>query len=244
MASDDGPIGILSAMPQEVAKLQEHVTDQQEHKFGIFSFTTGTLEGKKVVFAFSNIGMTFCASVATTMCNHFNVRCILFTGVAGGLQEGQQIGDLVLGAEVVNHDMDCTGFVMGPKTHVLGEIPFVGWRFYEADKAMLKLAQAWEPPAGVRVSTGKLASGSVFISSEEAKLAFNATKGAALGNPVAVEMENAGVAQICRAYDKPYLSLRALSDLLKGDANADFNAFCQQAADNTFPLVSHMVRGL
>ena len=79
------------------------------------------------------------------MCNHFNVRCILFTGVAGGLQEGQQIGDLVLGAEVVNHDMDCTGFVMGPKTHVLGEIPFVGWRFYEADKAMLKLAQALQP---------------------------------------------------------------------------------------------------
>ena len=79
------------------------------------------------------------------MCNHFNVRCILFTGVAGGLQEGQQIGDLVLGAEVVNHDMDCTGFVMGPKTHVLGEIPFVGWRFYEADKAMLELAQARQP---------------------------------------------------------------------------------------------------
>ena len=37
---------------------------------------------------------------------------------------------------------------------------------------------------------------------------------------------------------------RALSDLLKGDANADFNAFCQQAANNTFPLVSHIVRGL
>ena len=87
MASDDGPIGILSAMPQEVAKLQEHVTDQQvrlardtaarlasassdsvrcpaqEHKFGIFSLTTGSLEGKKVVFAFSNVGMVFCASV-------------------------------------------------------------------------------------------------------------------------------------------------------------------------------------
>jgi len=93
MASDDGPIGILSAMPQEVAKLQEHVTDQQvrlacgtaaglasasdsvrcpaqEHKFGIFSFTTGTLEGKKVVFAFSNIGMTFCASVVRYVPSH------------------------------------------------------------------------------------------------------------------------------------------------------------------------------
>lgn len=97
MASDDGPIGILSAMPQEVAKLQEHVTDQQvrlacgtvaalasatdsvrcpaqEHKFGIFSFTTGTLEGKKVVFAFSNIGMTFCASVVRCAPSHSRRR--------------------------------------------------------------------------------------------------------------------------------------------------------------------------
>ena len=137
-----------------------------------------------------------------------------------------------------------TGFVLPGKTHELGEIPFLGWRFYEADKAMLALAQAWEPPSGVRVSTGRIATGSVFVSSEEAKLAWNATKGQALGEPLAVEMENAAVAQICRAYEKPYLSLRALSDVLKGDANADFNAFCQQAANNTFPLVSHIVRGL
>lgn len=31
----------------------------------------------------------------------------------------------------------------------------------------------------------------------------------------------------CR-YSIPYLSLRALSDLIDGDANEDFNAFCKQ----------------
>ena len=67
---------------------------------------------------------------------------------------------------------------------------------------------------------------------------------APLGHPDACEMENAGVAQICRAYDLPYLSLRALSDVTVGDANADFGQFCQQAADNVFPIVLHVVSGL
>ena len=65
-----------------------------------------------------------------------------------------------------------------------------------------------------------------------------------VGSPVAVEMENAGVAQICKAYSVPYLSLRALSDLLEGDANEDFGAFCQAAADNVFPIVQYIAKTL
>ena len=45
------------------------------------------------------------------MCTHFNVRCIIFTGVAGGLKEGQQIGDIILGADCVNYEFDCTGHI-------------------------------------------------------------------------------------------------------------------------------------
>ena len=63
-----------------------------------------------------------------------------------------------------------------------------------------------------------------------------------VGDPAACEMENAGVAQICRAYSVPYLSLRALSDVLEGDANEDFGKFCQQAADNVFPIVQHICK--
>jgi len=215
----------------------------QTHNFGMFEFTSGKLEGKSVVFAASNVGMVFCSSVTTTMVQHFKVRCILFTGVAGGLKEGQQIGDLVIGEDVVNYEFDCTGFVLPGKTHELGEIPFVGWRFYDADPKLLGLALEWTPPEGVRVSKGRLATGSIFITAEK-KAQFNATQGPLLGNPVAAEMENAGAAQICKAYGVPYLSIRALSDLVTGDASADFNAFCQTAADNTFPLLSHMVKGL
>ena len=54
-------------------------------------------------------------------------------------------------------------------------------------------------------------------------------------------MECAGVAQVCRSFNVPFLGLRALSDVLAGDANADFNAFTVQAADNLWPVVAHVI---
>lgn len=49
-------LGILAAMPTEVAKLKEAVQGQEDHPRGsVFVFTTGTLEGKPVVFAAANV---------------------------------------------------------------------------------------------------------------------------------------------------------------------------------------------
>jgi nucleoside phosphorylase len=66
----------------------------------------------------------------------------------------------------------------------------------------------------------------------------------AVGSPAAVEMENAGVAQICKAYGIPYVSLRAISDVVEGDANEDFGKFCATAAENVFPIVQHIAKTL
>ena len=68
---------------------------------------------------------------------------MVFTGVAGGLQEGQQIGDIVVGERVVNYEMDARDFTVPWEPDYklqLGEVPFLKWRFFEADPALLKLA--------------------------------------------------------------------------------------------------------
>lgn len=57
-------------------------------------------------------------------------------------------------------------------------------------------------------------------------------------------MECAAVAQVCRSFNKPFLGLRALSDVLEGDANEDFNAFTTEAADNVWPIVAHVIEKL
>ena len=238
--------GILAAMPAEIAALRKVVTDQVEHKRGeVFSFTTGKLEGCEVVFGASNVGMVFAASAATTMISEFGATKLVFSGVAGGLLAGQSIGDIVLGASVINYDMDCRAFKYpwDPSYQLrLGETPFVEWaHVYPADPELLKVARGAPPPAGAALSEGRIASGSKFCDTAM-KAEMAATHWCHLGEPACCEMENAAVAQVCRAYSVPYLSLRALSDLATGDAAADFNAFCDAAADNLLPIVRHVVR--
>ena len=180
------------------------------------------------------------------MINEFKVSAIVFTGVAGGLKDEQRVGDLVVGVDVVNYEMDGRSFVAAWEPdykYQLGEIPILKWRFYDADPAMLRAALDAPLPAGVTLRQGRIATGSIFLDTESKK-AMRETVWKPLGYPDACEMENAAVAQICKAYSVPYLSLRALSDVSTGDTNDDFARFCQQAADNVYPIVHHLAKAL
>ena len=82
--------------------------------------------------------MVFAGSAATTMINDFKVSAIVFTGVAGGLKEGQKVGDLVIGSDVVNYEMDARSFKAPwdpDYTYSLGEIPMMKYFNYFAMQA-------------------------------------------------------------------------------------------------------------
>ena len=84
-------IGILAAMPAEIEMLKKHVTQQTEHTFGtVFTFTTGKLRGKPVVFGAANVGFIFASSAVTTMINHFKV-CLLYTSPSPRDQRGSRM---------------------------------------------------------------------------------------------------------------------------------------------------------
>ena len=74
----------------------------------------GTFGGKTVVFASAGVGTVFAATTATVLVAKFGCEAVVFTGVAGGLLEGQHVGDIVLATDCVNYDMDVTAFVPFP----------------------------------------------------------------------------------------------------------------------------------
>jgi len=241
-------IGIMGAMPPEIAMLKKHVENVKEVKINdTLVVFTGTFAGKQVVFASAGVGSVFAATTATTMIVKFKCAAVVFTGVAGGLKEGQKVGDIVLGADVVNYDMDVTKFVPFPGcTFKLGQLPFINWLEYPSDPKLLALAREASLPTtfsqkGGVVREGRIVTGSVFVDVPGKKELVKKLKDAGIGEPEAVEMECAAVAQVCRAFGVPFLGLRALSDTMKGDANADFNAFTNEAADNLWPIVSQII---
>eukprot|EP00622_Pseudochattonella_farcimen_P004269 FR739627.1.p1 GENE.FR739627.1~~FR739627.1.p1 ORF type:complete len:212 (+),score=33.41 FR739627.1:55-636(+) len=190
--------------------------------------------------------MVAASCVTTALINLFKVEALVFTGVAGGLTEALKVGDIVVASHAINYDMDVTAFTLPWQPdykHQRGELPFTNWRDYEADPHLLTLATnsttAAAGASDMTVKVGRIATGSEFVTVPR-KIELKATWDL-VGNPDAVEMECAGVAQVCKMYQVPFLGLRAISDTITGDANADFGAFCQEAADNLWPIVESIV---
>ena len=245
-------IGVLGAMEPEIAMLKANVMGVTEVKVNdVLTVYDGTFAGKRVVFASAGVGPVFAASTITVLIAQFGVDVVVFTGVAGGLKADQSVGDIVLATDCVNFDMDVTSFSPFPgcPPFARGQLPFINWREYEADAALLALARAAPLPAsftakGGTVREGRLITGSVFVDVPRKAVLVREVADAGLGAAEAVEMECAAVAQACRAFGKPFLGLRALSDTMEGDANADFNAFTNEAADNLWPIVAHIIASL
>ena len=73
-------------------------------------FYEGILAGKKVVVVRSGIGKVNAGICAQILADVFSVDAIINTGIAGSLNKNINIGDIVLSTDVVQHDMDATGF--------------------------------------------------------------------------------------------------------------------------------------
>eukprot|EP01027_Heterolobosea_sp_BB2_P001480 GEZU01002247.1.p1 GENE.GEZU01002247.1~~GEZU01002247.1.p1 ORF type:complete len:259 (-),score=60.37 GEZU01002247.1:174-950(-) len=244
--------GIIGAMNEEIAKLQEHVTDRVDIVHNHYlTFTEGKLHGREVVFAKCQVGQIFAASVATTLITVFKVDAVIFTGVAGAMSEDLNVGDIVVGHDVICYDMNCKNFLLPwdmEYRHKLGEIPIIrtpegkALREFLCTEHMIDLALKAPRPEGVKMKRGRIITGSEFLTSERKKeLRALLEQEGTFGEVSAVEMEGAAVAQICHVYNVPFILLRSISDSLHGDALVEFSTFVQSAADNLWSVVSYIV---
>jgi len=240
-------VGIIGALPEEIAKIKEGLKNSQTHKHGTFEYYTGIFAGKEVVVAPSRVGVIYASSVATTMIEEYNAHTLIFTGVAGGIKVGSKVGDIIVARDLINYEMNCKNFILAwdlDYRHKLGEYPFMnGLREFTCDKKLIQLAM--EAPLGenkARRILGRVVTGSEFHSTfrkQELSPIWEE-----LDNPDAVEMEGVAVAQIAHAYSVPVLVLRTVSDTIEGDSSSDFHAFAKGVAELLTPIVAYVVENL
>ncbi|MGA0602781.1 5'-methylthioadenosine/S-adenosylhomocysteine nucleosidase [Caulobacter sp. KR2-114] len=95
-AADPTPrIVVMSAFPPEMTQLRAATTDAREVRVAGVSFVTGTLEGRPVVLVLSGMSMVNAAMTTQMALDHFPVRAIVFSGIAGGIDPGLSVGDVV-----------------------------------------------------------------------------------------------------------------------------------------------------
>jgi len=117
-----------------------------------------------------------------------------------------------------------------------------GLREFPCNTDLVKLAMEAPVAKTVKRDVGRITTGSEFVTTSRKKELASVWK--EVGEPDCVEMEGAGVAQICHAFSVPFLLLRSLSDNLEGDASDDFNAFAQQVAEHLYPIVEHILKNI
>lgn len=236
---------ILSALAEEQQGLLERLQAPQRVTRAGREFWQGELHGQPVVLALSRLGKVAAATTATTLIEAFGVQRVVFTGVAGGMAAGVQVGDVVVAQEFVQHDMDASPLF--PRY----EIPLYGRDRFACDVA-LSDALLTAARAGLRslqlqtqVHHGLVASGDRFVSAAEEARLLHARLSDAGHAPLAVEMEGAAVAQVCHDYGIPFAAMRTISDRADDTAHVDFARFVVEVAGRyAVVIVDEFVRGL
>ena len=249
--------GTVGAMPKEIALLSKDLKNVRQETRGMRDYCQGTLYGRDITLVFSRWGKVAAASTVTTLIEIFTVDSVIFTGVAGAISSDLDIGDVVIGSDLIQHDLDASA-IPGLKRF---EVPLLGISAFHAEEGLVDLAKksaeryltvdlANDVPRqllaefGIRrpkVRTGLIVSGDQFIANGDT---LNSLR-KALPDAQCAEMEGAAVAQVCYEYEVPLVVVRTISDNADRSAAIDFSRFVDKVAGHfTCGIVKELIARL
>lgn len=185
-------IGVIIAMDEEFQRISELIGNKTEGQLGV----------NYLILRHCGVGKVNAAMGAVELIKEENPDCVISTGVAGGIDAGLNVLDVVVSDQMVYHDVDCGdgweyGQIMGMPARYYGEK-----KLYEA---ALKLNEIQDE---TRIKCGMICTGDQFITNREAldKIKSKFPEG------LAVDMESCAIAQVCHKYNVPFVSFRIISD--------------------------------
>ncbi len=234
-------LGIVGAMPEEMEKIFEIISDKQITYRGDRVYYEGKINDVDVICVFSRWGKVAAATTVTNLIVEFGVEHILFVGIAGALSTDLNIGDIVVAQRLYQHDMDARPLMQRFEIPLTGKTSFelsdnhVGIATKAAhqflkkhnknlNKELLKQSEFIQP----RMMVGDIATGDLFIASESMCKALNRN----LPSALCADMESAAVAQVCSDYRIPLNVIRAISDNANEDANKNCMDFVTRYGGN------------
>jgi adenosylhomocysteine nucleosidase len=241
-------VGILSAMPQENRAF--NLAHQRHH-----------WHKKRIELGLTGVGKSAAAAKTAEFIVGLEPDLLIFTGVAGSLDDSLEIGDIGIVQYAIDADLDVRVWKESPEAedYLRGQLPFTRERVFQSDpylveqalKAPTDLNDHWYEGAleDVKLFEGYVATGSAFLAAD-GKKDFNekvnpdleAELDGIVRRPNLYDMETSAVLQVANAYKTPALVIRAVSDTTRGDSPKDFNEFVKNVIDSYVPIVSHILK--
>src|SRR5699024_1243287 len=224
--------GIIGAMDEEVEYLQKLMTVKKTLTISSVLFIVGKLHGKDTVLLKSGIGKVNAAMATTILMERFQPSHVINTGSAGGFSNSMQVGDVVIGNQIVHHDVDVTAF-----NYEYGQVPKMP-AVFKADKRLIQKIESILNQLTINYQIGLVATGDSFMNNPERVESVKEL----FPTMLAAEMEGAAIAQVCYQYKVPFVVIRALSDIAGKESSVTFNEFLQLAAKNAATIISEIVK--
>ena len=226
-------IGIITAMSEEFAVIEELMDNIEVIEKYHLKFYCGLINQKEVVLVECGAGKVNSARVTQMMLDIFDIEYIINVGVAGSLNDNLEIGDIVIGQTLVQHDFDITAGGH-PKGYISKEL---GREFISDSKLVRKCENIIRNDLKeVNAKIGTIATGDVFCQEislkEEIIKEFNAD---------CVEMEGASIAQVCTLCNIPFIVIRSISDKPNGHNNVDFKKYVVSSSKKFSKLMELLI---
>lgn len=221
-------IGIIVAEIEEMESVKEIMENIRSIDIYNLKVYTGKVNNKDFLLVRAGVGKVNAARVCQIITDKFDLECVINVGSAGGLNENLNIGDIIVGEKLVQHDFDVTAF-----GREKGFIPETG-KFFESDKTLLEKCKNIKID-NQKVVTGVIGSGDIFLTDtdlkEKIKKNFSCD---------CVEMEGAAIAQVCTLNKIPFLVIRSISDIPNGKNEIDFNEYLKFASKNCAEFIRQL----
>jgi adenosylhomocysteine nucleosidase len=230
---------IISALPEEQAGMLSLLFNHEHLAHNPRALERGLIHHKPVILSLAGVGKVSAALTATMLIERYKVQRIIFTGVAGAVSEQVNVGDVVVGAGYLQHDMNALPIF--PRY----EIPYTGISRHQGDAHLIAmLIEALHTANSLasdsipfKIHQGLIISGDRFVSSAHEVQALRRE----LPDALCVEMEGAAVAQVCHNYRIPFAAVRSISDKADDNAHVDFPKFVSEVAG---PIAVKLIDGL
>lgn len=223
-------IGIIAAMQEEMNEIKKIMNNVQEKNIYELKFYEGTINNKNIVLVESGVGKVNAARTTQVLIDNYKIDAVINVGSAGSANQELQIGDIVIGKTLVQHDFDITAF-----GHPKGYISNVGERIKSDENLIKSMEQTIENLQNkeFKIKIGTIASGDIFCTEpkmkEKIRDKFNAD---------AIEMEGAAIAQVCKLDNMPILVIRSISDSPNGNNNITFEQYLETASKRCAEILS------
>lgn len=233
-------IGIIGAMDCEIAELKNAMTDIESVNAGILTVFKGKISSHDIILVKSGVGKANAAMCAQFITDNYHPDFIINTGVAGGLGNNLEIGDIVIGENLIQYDFDVTalGYALGYMcTGKDKDKPTV----YSSDNELINKFEkiVSENLPEIKLHKGIIGTGDRFVGDlnkkKEIREKFNA---------IAAEMEGAAIAQTANMNKVPCLIIRSVSDLADGSQTHSQDEFEHKTAKISSKAVKIFIENL